>query len=110
MADYTKIVLATVLLTGTVQAVCVRANINTLARVHIRTLQEILAEENMLVVLAIPLMHGRVQVTAVFVRQNIHVPENMNFFEFKVNLILGVMRLFSRLPLGFHYFCGDTVA
>lgn len=39
-----------------------------------------------------------------------HVPENMNFFEFKVNLILGVMRLFSRLPLGFHYFCGDTVA
>ncbi len=30
-----------------------------------------------------------------------------SFFEFKIRSVLAVMRLFSKLPLKFHYFCGD---
>ncbi len=33
-----------------------------------------------------------------------------DFFEFRVRLVLSVMRLFSRLPLKFHYFCGDILS
>lgn len=32
------------------------------------------------------------------------------YTEFKINAILWVVRLFSRLPLKFHYFCGDVVS
>ena len=32
------------------------------------------------------------------------------FFEFRIRMVLAVMRLFSGLPLGFHYFWGDIVS
>ena len=75
--DCIKIVLVLIQWIGMALVVFVKHLTNILALVHIRTLQEILAEENMPVVLVHHLIAGVIQAKIAFVRHIIHVPEKM---------------------------------
>lgn len=96
VTNYTKIAPAIALLIGMVQTASVKLLINILVLVLVRIPQEILAEENMLVVLAIHPMHGRVLATVVFVQQNIHVPENMKPAESEVNAMVFMLNVLAK--------------